>query len=181
MSRVGRKPIDVPLGVEVVLHTGVVSVSGPKGKLSLSVPGIITISRELNSLQLSVVGESRSSKAIHGLYRSLIQNTVTGVYSGFEKRLELSGVGYQCSIKAGKLELSVGFSKPVVLPIPTGINCVALDNTHLVVSGVDKQAVGQFAAHIRASRLPDPYKAKGVKYQGEFIRRKAGKAFGSGN
>ena len=180
MSRVGKKPIDIPGGVQIELAAGVVSASGPKGKLALNVPETIKVSREGNSLKVAVDGAGRTEKAMHGLYRSLLQNTVTGVQTGFEKRLELSGVGYQCVIKGKKLELSVGYSKPVVFDIPASILCVAPDNTHLVVSGVDKQAVGQFAAQVRATRVPDPYKAKGVKYQGEFIRRKAGKAFGSG-
>ena len=125
-------------------------------------------------------GTGRSERALHGLYRALVNNAVTGGHSGFEKRLELNGVGYQVQIKGTKLELSVGYSKPVAFDVPTGITVVLTDNTHLVVSGVDKQAVGQFAAQVRGSRVPDPYKAKGVKYAGEFIRRKAGKAFGAG-
>jgi large subunit ribosomal protein L6 len=110
----------------------------------------------------------------------LVNNTVAGVHTGFEKRLELNGVGYQAQLKGKNLELSVGYSKPVVFPVPTGITVTLPDNTHIVVTGADKQAVGQFSAQVRASRVPDPYKAKGVKYAGEFIRRKAGKAFGAG-
>lgn len=180
MSRIGKKPVEIPGGVQVDLVPGQLNANGPKGKLSLALPPQLSISREGNVLQVSVNGAGRRERALHGLYRSLIQNTVSGVHSGFEKRLELSGVGYQLAIKGKKLELSVGFSKPVVFDIPTGVTCIAPDNTHLVVTGVDKQAVGQFAAQVRATRIPDPYKAKGVKYQGEFIRRKAGKAFGSG-
>ncbi len=179
MSRVGKQPIQIPGGVQVELAGGALQASGPKGKLTLTLPEKLQVARNGSALKVTIAGESRSERALHGLYRSLIQNTVTGVLSGFEKRLELSGVGYQCAIKGKNLELSVGFSKPVVFEIPAGITCVAPDNTHLVVTGVDKQAVGQFAAQVRATRVPDPYKAKGVKYQGEFIRRKAGKAFGS--
>ena len=179
MSRVGKQPIEIPGGVQVELTGGALQASGPKGKLALTLPEILQVSRDGKFLKVAITGTGRSERALHGLYRSLIQNTVTGVLSGFEKRLELSGVGYQCAIKGKNLELSVGFSKPVVFAIPAGITCVAPDNTHLVVTGVDKQVVGQFAAQVRATRVPDPYKAKGVKYQGEFIRRKAGKAFGS--
>jgi len=132
------------------------------------------------TLNVLVNGTGRSERALHGLYRSLVNNAVVGVHVGFEKRLELNGVGYQVQLKGKKLELSVGYSKPVVFEVPTGITVTLPDNTHLVVTGVDKQAVGQFAAMVRASRVPDPYKAKGVKYAGEFIRRKAGKAFGAG-
>ncbi len=172
-------PVIVPAGVQVDLAVGQLSAKGPKGSLSLPLPAGINVARDASSLSVSVSGLGRSEKAMHGLYRALIQNTVTGVHQGFEKRLELSGVGYQCVIKGKKLELSVGYSKPVLFDIPTSITLTAPDNTHLVVAGADKQAVGQFAAQVRASRVPDPYKAKGVKYQGEFIRRKAGKAFGA--
>ena len=181
MSRVGNQPIVVPNGVVVEIQEGELLISGPKGRLSVSYPECVKIVRSSECLKVSVDVMSRVPKALHGLYRSLVQNSVTGVLVGFERRLELNGVGYQCVIKSGKLELSVGFSKPVVFDVPSGISCVTTDSTHLTVSGVDKQAVGQFAAHIRGARVPDPYKAKGVKYQGEFIRRKAGKAFGSGS
>ena len=180
MSRVGKKSVSVPSGVQFEHTAGVVKVAGPKGNLTLIVPELVKVDVESGVVRVSVEKSDRVSKAMHGLYRSLLQNAVTGVSVGFEKRLELSGVGYQCSVKSGVVELSVGFSKPVLLPIPKDINCLAPDNTHLVVTGVDRQAVGQFAAQLRGSRVPDPYKAKGVKYQGEVIKRKAGKAFGSG-
>ena len=180
MSRVGKKAIVVPAAVQLTVDGGVVTLSGPKGQLALAFPELVQVSVETGFVRVGVAGVDRVSKAMHGLYRSLLQNAVTGVTVGFERRLELSGVGYQCSIKSGAVELSVGYSKPVVLQIPKGINCTAPDSTHLVVGGVDRQVVGQFAAQLRSSRVPDPYKAKGVKYQGEVIKRKAGKAFGSG-
>ena len=180
MSRVGKMPVVVPGGVTVDLAAGQVSASGPKGKLSLSLHPAVSVAQDGAALKVSVNGTGRSERALHGLYRSLVNNAVTGVHTGFEKRLELNGVGYQCQLKGTRLELSVGYSKPVVFEVPIGIAVTCTDNTHLVVAGVDKQAVGQFAAKVRASRVPDPYKAKGVKYAGEFIRRKAGKAFGAG-
>lgn len=180
MSRVGKMPVVVPSGVTVDVVAGGISVSGPKGKLSLVLHPAVNVAKSGGSLCVSVNGSGRSERALHGLYRSLVNNTVIGVHTGFEKRLELNGVGYQVQLKGKRLELSVGYSKPIGFDVPPGITVAVPDSTHLVVSGVDKQAVGQFAAQIRASRVPDPYKAKGVKYAGEFIRRKAGKAFGAG-
>lgn len=180
MSRVGKMPIVVPSGVTVDVAVGQISASGPKGKLSISLHPVVSVARDGATLNVTVNGNGRSERSLHGLYRSLINNAVTGVHAGFEKRLELNGVGYQVQLKGKNLELSVGYSKPVVFEVPANISVTLPDNTHLVVSGVDKHAVGQFAARIRASRVPDPYKAKGVKYTGEVIRRKAGKAFGAG-
>lgn len=180
MSRVGKKIIDIPVGVQVDVSGDSVIAKGPQGSLALSLPSGVSVLLQASSLTVVSSGDDRKHKAIHGLYRSLLNNIVVGVHVGFEKRLELSGVGYQCVVKGKRLELSVGFSKPVIFDIPDGVTCVTPDSTHLVVSGLDKQSVGQFASQVRASRLPDPYKAKGVKYQGEFIRRKSGKAFGSG-
>ncbi|MBM3970339.1 MAG: 50S ribosomal protein L6 [Planctomycetes bacterium] len=180
MSRVGKMPVVIPNGVTVDVTAGQVCASGPKGKLSVPLHPVVSVAKEGTLLNVSVSGTGRSERALHGLYRALLNNAVTGVHSGFEKRLELNGVGYQVQLKGKKLELSVGYSKPVIFDVPSNITVSLPDNTHLVVSGVDKQAVGQFAAQVRASRVPDPYKAKGVKYAGEFIRRKAGKAFGAG-
>lgn len=173
-------PVIVPSGVNVDIASGQINASGPKGKLSLPLHPAVSVAKEGASLLVSVSGTGRSQRALHGLYRSLVNNAVIGVHAGFEKRLELNGVGYQVQLKGKNIELSVGYSKPVVFAVPVGITVSLPDNTHLVVTGVDKQAVGQFAAQVRASRVPDPYKAKGVKYAGEFIRRKAGKAFGAG-
>lgn len=180
MSRVGKMPVVVPSGVTVDVVAGQLSASGPKGKLALPLHPAVNVAKDGAALKVSVNGTGRSERALHGLYRSLVNNAVIGVHTGFEKRLELNGVGYQAQLKGKNLELSVGYSKPVVFAVPTGITVTLPDNTHIVVTGADKQAVGQFAAQVRASRVPDPYKAKGVKYAGEFIRRKAGKAFGAG-
>lgn len=173
-------PVVVPNGVTVVVAARELTASGPRGRLSVVLHPAVSVARDGNTLNVSVCGGGRSDRSLHGLYRSLVNNAVTGVHTGFEKRLELNGVGYQVQLKGKSLELSVGYSKPVVFEVPKELVVSVPDNTHLVVSGVDKQAVGQFAAQVRASRVPDPYKAKGVKYAGEFIRRKAGKAFGAG-
>lgn len=180
MSRVGKMPIIVPADVKVDIVDGQIYASGPKGKLSLALHPSVVVSKHGSTLRVSVVGCDSRVRALHGLFRSLVNNTVAGVHTGFEKRLELNGVGYQCQLKGQRLELSVGYSKPVIFDVPTGVSVTLPDNTHLVVFGVDKQLVGQFAAQVRASRVPDPYKAKGVKYAGELILRKAGKAFGAG-
>ena len=181
MSRIGKIPVIVPSGVTVDLMPNVVKVSGPKGVHSVVLHPVVSVAMNGSALVVSVTGNGRNERALHGLYRSLVNNAVTGVSVGFEKRLELNGVGYQVQLKGTRLELSVGYSKPVIFEVPIGIAVSVPDNTHLTVSGVDRQSVGQFAAKVRASRVPDPYKAKGVKYAGEFIRRKAGKAFGAGS
>ncbi len=180
MSRVGSRVVQIPSGIQVDVQARQVAVAGPRGKLELAIPIELNVEKKGQEVRVEVCSEGRRGRALHGLYRTLLVNLITGVQNGFEKRLELSGVGYQCAVKGKHLELSVGFSKPVVFEIPSGISCVPTDNTHLIVSGIDKQAVGQFAAKIHDARTPDPYKAKGVRYQGEVIRRKAGKAFGSG-
>ena len=181
MSRIGKIPVIVPSGVTVDLMPDAVKVSGPKGVHSVVLHPVVSVAMNGLALVVSVNGNGRNERALHGLYRSLVNNAVTGVSVGFEKRLELNGVGYQVQLKGTRLELSVGYSKPVIFEVPIGIAVSVPDNTHLTVSGVDRQSVGQFAAKVRASRVPDPYKAKGVKYAGEFIRRKAGKAFGAGS
>ena len=180
MSRIGKMPIVVPAGVEVELSNGCVSVVGRLGTMRLALHSCVAVLSSGDVLNVTVNGVGKVERSLHGLYRSLVNNAVIGVHSGFEKRLELNGVGYQVQIKGGQLELSVGYSKPVVFQVPKGINVAVLDSTHMVISGVDKHCVGQFAAQVRSARVPDPYKAKGVKYVGEFIRRKAGKAFGAG-
>lgn len=180
MSRIGKLPVIVPNGVKVECADGRLSVIGPRGSIWLVLHSCVSVVSDGNMLNVSVNGAGRTERALHGLYRSLVNNAVIGVYSGFEKRLELSGVGYQVQLKGKQLELSVGYSKPVVFQVPKGINVAVVDSTHMVISGVDKHSVGQFSAQVRSARVPDPYKAKGVKYAGEFIRRKAGKAFGAG-
>jgi large subunit ribosomal protein L6 len=181
MSRIGKKPIEIPGGVEVTLSGRDVSVKGPNGALQWQVPeGIsVTIDSDAKLLLVSRDAETRQGRAFHGLSRALINNMVVGVVTHFEKKLEIQGVGYQATLNNGELSLQVGFSHSVDLKVPAGVDCSLISPTLIVVKGCDKHAVGQFAANIRAVRPPEPYKGKGVRYQGEFVRRKAGKAFGS--
>lgn len=175
MSRKGKQPISLPKGVEVKIDGNMVSVKGPKGNLSQSVKDGIAVAVESSEVLVSVA-EGLSMANFHGLYRSLIQNMVTGVSSGFEKKLEMIGVGYRAAVKGAALELLVGLSHPVSFTIPEGIAVKVDRNTHISITGADRQQVGQFAATIRAVRPPEPYKGKGIRYSGEYVRRKAGKA-----
>lgn len=177
MSRVGKTPIPVPSNVTVAVNGGRFSVSGPGGKVEGNVPEGIEL--KLSGGQCSVTASQPANSAVHGLTRSLVANAVKGVQAGWEKKLELVGVGFQASLKGANLSLVVGFSHPVVIPIPVGIKCELPDSTHIIIKGVDRQVVGQVAANIRAVRPPEPYKGKGIKYSDEHVRRKAGKAFGS--
>ncbi len=182
MSRVGKKPIPVPDGVEIKLDGGTVTVKGKNGELSLNFHPNMSVSydQDAKQIQVSRPNDHSQNRALHGLTRSLINNMVLGVVTHYEKRLEIVGVGYQAFMDAGKLHLQVGFANTVALPLPDGLICELPDSTHIVVKSADKQAVGQFAAVVRKVRPPEPYKGKGIRYQGEFVRRKAGKAFGSG-
>ncbi len=181
MSRIGKKPIPVPDTVTVTVDGSDVSVKGPNGELSWGVPEGITVAYDGETKQVNVTRESdlRQARALHGLSRALINNMVTGVVTPFEKRLEIQGVGYQAVLVNDVLSLNVGFSHSVDMPVPEGVNCKLQSPTLIVVDSCDRQKVGQFAANIRAVRPPDPYKGKGIRYQGEFVRRKAGKAFGA--
>ena len=181
MSRIGKKPIDIPGGVEITLSGRDVSVKGPNGNLQWQVPEGISVAYDDGAKQLSVTrdSDSRQGRAFHGLSRALINNMVVGVVTLFEKRLEIQGVGYQATLNNGLLSLQVGFSHSVDLKVPAGVDCSLVSPTVVVVKGCDKHAVGQFAANIRAVRPPEPYKGKGIRYFGEHVRRKAGKAFGS--
>lgn len=182
MSRVGRKPIPVPEGVEVGISNGSVTVKGSNGELSWTYHPNITVAYASNTREITVSrpDDQRQNRALHGLTRSLINNMVIGVTTYFEKRLEIIGVGYNAVVDGTILQLQVGFANAVRLPIPERVICELSDNTHIVLKSADKQAVGQFAAEIRGVRPPEPYKGKGIRYQGEYIRRKAGKAFASG-
>lgn len=176
MSRIGKKPIIIPPEVKVEIKDKEVSASGPLGQVKVSLPPKVKIAMKDNVLELSVPKPDDSRQAAFwGLARSLVSNAVLGVKEGFGKTLEISGVGYKAALKGGVLALNIGFSHPVEVKIPAGLN-VAVDNNLIKIKGADKQSVGQFAAQIRARRRPDPYKAKGIKYEGEVIRRKAGKA-----
>jgi large subunit ribosomal protein L6 len=182
MSRIGRKPIPVPPAVKVSIADSKVEIEGPKGKLSFTHKPSIGVSFDQSSRQIVVTrqDDERTNRALHGLTRSLVANMVQGVTNGYTKRLEIVGVGYQAQLKkANTVALQVGYANQVVLEAPAGVSVTVPDATHVVISGPDKQAVGQFAAIVRDVRRPEPYKGKGIRYEGEFVRRKAGKAFGS--
>ncbi|MEY3176549.1 MAG: ribosomal protein [Planctomycetota bacterium] len=179
MSRIGKKPVSVPASVKVEVNGSRVSVKGPAGELFISVHPTMAVSAAPGSVTVSRPDDKRSSRALHGLTRSLIQNMVDGVVKPFEKKLEITGVGYNASLAAGKLTLQVGFANKITLVVPAGVKCEVPDATHVIVKSCDKQACGQFAAEIRSVRPPEPYKGKGIRYQDEHVRRKAGKAFGS--
>jgi len=177
MSRIGRLPIQIPAGVDVDLDGRAVTVKGPKGTLTHTVAEPIRIERaEDGSLQVSRPNDERQNRALHGLSRTLVANMVQGVTEGYTKVLEIVGTGYRVAAKGSDLEFSLGFSHPVLVKAPVGITFAVETPTRFSVSGIDKQKVGEVAANIRKLRKPDPYKGKGVRYQGEHIRRKAGKA-----
>lgn len=176
MSRIGRLPISVPAGVEVKVENNLVSVKGPKGTLEHTAPSPITVALEENIITVSRPNDERNSRALHGLTRTLIDNLIIGVTAGYEKKLEIVGTGYRVVAKGANLEFALGFSHPVVIEAPEGITLTVESPTKLSVSGIDKQQVGEVAANIRKLRKPDPYKGKGVRYAGEIIRRKVGKA-----
>jgi large subunit ribosomal protein L6 len=176
MSRIGRLPIPVPSGVDINIDGQAVSVKGPKGSLSLTVAEPIAVERQDGVLNVTRPNDEGKVRALHGLSRTLIANMVTGVTAGYSKTLEIVGVGYRVAAKGKDLEFSLGFSHPVVVTPPEGITFRVEVPTRFVVEGIDKQLVGETAARIRKLRKPDPYKAKGVRYQGEVIRRKVGKA-----
>ncbi len=176
MSRIGKKPVQIPAGVEVTVKDNNVAVKGSKGQLDFTFADVLSVSVEENEVIVSRANEERESRALHGLTRALIHNMVVGVSEGFTKTLELVGVGYRAQLKGDELNLSLGFSHPVVYKAPAGITFECPDQTHIKVTGIDKQQVGQVAAEIRGIRPPEPYKGKGVRYQDEHIRRKLGKA-----
>ena len=176
MSRIGKKPVQIPAGVEVAVDGSHVTVKGPQGQLELDVYKKLDVTVEDGVLTVSRPDDERETRARHGLTRALIQNMVTGVSEGYTKALELAGVGYRVQLKGTSLELSLGYSHPVIYDAPAGITFEVPDNTHINVKGIDKQQVGQVAAEIRGKRPPEPYKGKGIHYVGEHIHRKLGKA-----
>jgi large subunit ribosomal protein L6 len=177
MSRIGRLPIPVPAGVQVSIDGARVTVQGPKGTLEHTVAEPITVTKdEDGTLAVTRPNDERRSRALHGLTRTLIANMVTGVTEGYTKKLEIVGTGYRVAAKGTDLEFALGFSHPVVIPAPSGITFAVETPTRFSVTGIDKQQVGEVAANLRKLRKPDPYKGKGVRYEGEVIRRKAGKA-----
>jgi large subunit ribosomal protein L6 len=176
MSRIGRLPISVPNGVEVTIAGPQVTVKGPKGTLQHTVVSPISIEQDSGVLTVSRPDDSREARSRHGLTRTLVNNMVIGVTTGYEKKMEIAGVGYRVQAKGSDLEFALGFSHPVLVPAPAGIAFAVESPTRFSVSGIDKQQVGEVAANIRKLRKPDPYKGKGVRYAGEVIRRKVGKA-----
>ena len=175
MSRVGKSPISLPKGVETTIANGSITVKGPLGTLTQALSDTVTITKDGDVLQVAPVGESRNADAMSGTVRALVNNMVTGVTKGFEKKLNLVGVGYRAQAQGDKLNLSLGFSHPVVHAMPKGVKCETPAQTEILIKGIDKQQVGQVAAEIRRWRKPEPYKGKGIKYAGEYIFRKEGK------
>ena len=176
MSRIGRLPVPVPAGVDVSIDGRTVNVKGPKGQLDLTLPEPITVAQDDNVLQVSRPNDERESRARHGLTRSLINNMVVGVTEGYTKKLEIHGTGYRVTAKGSNLEFALGYSHSITVTAPEGISFAVENPTRFSVTGIDKQLVGEVSANIRKLRKPDPYKAKGVRYEGERIRRKVGKA-----
>ena len=175
MSRIGRRPIQLPSGVTVTIEPELVSVKGPKGELSERVPRDIEVAQDAETLLVSRPTDRGEHRALHGLTRSLVANMVQGVTAGYEKRLEIQGVGYRAQLKGKNLELAVGYSHPVPIPAPAGIEFEVPQPTRIVVKGISKQQVGEIAAIIRKQRPPEPYKGKGIRYEGEYVQRKVGK------
>jgi large subunit ribosomal protein L6 len=175
MSRIGRKPIPVPAGVTVAIEPELVTVNGPKGELRERIHRDITVAQEGEDLVVSRPTDRGEHRALHGLTRSLVANMVEGVTNGFEKRLEIQGVGYRAQLKGKDLELALGYSHPVPIKAPDGIEFEVPQPTRIVVRGISKQLVGETAANIRKQRKPEPYKGKGIRYEGEYVARKVGK------
>lgn len=176
MSRIGKMPIAVPAGVEVTIDGATVTVKGPKGELTRSFAEMLTISLNDGVLTVERPDDSREAKSLHGLTRTLLHNMVEGVSTGFSKKLQLVGVGYRAAKKGNDLEMQLGFSHPVLIECPENISFECPSQTEIIVSGISKEQVGQVAANIRKWRKPEPYKGKGIRYEGENVRRKAGKA-----
>ena len=177
MSRIGKKPVPVPSGVKVTVARGTVTVEGPKGRLDWQFRPEVTVVYDAGAKTVVVdrINDHRQSRALHGLTRALIQNMVVGVSQGYEKRLEIVGVGYIATVQNNELQLRVGLANELCKPIPAGLEVTCPDQQHVRVNGIDKQKVGQFAAEVRALRKPEPYKGKGIRYDGEAVRRKQGK------
>ncbi len=175
MSRIGKKPVPVPSGVEVTLSGQSVSVKGPKGTMSATLSNYVTVAQSDDGVLVQPVDKTQTARSFWGLSRTMVSNLITGVSDGFSKKLELQGVGYRAQMQGNALKLSLGFSHDVMYPVPAGISIETPSQTEVVVSGMDKQTVGQVAAEIRSYRKPEPYKGKGVRYEGEYVYRKEGK------
>ncbi len=176
MSRIGRLPITVPAGVDVTLDGTFITVTGPRGTLSRTLTDRITVEREDQRILVTRPSEDKTTKSLHGLTRSLVANMVEGVTNGYRKNLEITGVGYRAALQGTKLQLNLGYSHPIEIDPPAGIGFEVESPTKVAVVGIDKELVGRIAAQVRSTRKPEPYKGKGVRYAGEVIRRKAGKA-----
>jgi large subunit ribosomal protein L6 len=176
MSRIGKQPVVIPEGVDVTIDGQTVTAKGPKGELTRTFSKVLTIAQEGGEIIISRPDDSREAKSLHGLTRTLINNMVVGVHEGFSKKLQLVGVGYRAALKGGNLEMQLGYSHAVNVPAPEGITFEVPSQTEIIVRGASKEQVGQVAANIRAWRKPEPYKGKGIRYDGERVRRKLGKA-----
>jgi large subunit ribosomal protein L6 len=176
MSRIGKAPVPLAKGVKASVEAGVLRVEGPLGKVEHRVHPAVAVSVDGGSLQVTRSSDDRLSRSLHGLTRALAANMVEGVTKGYEKKLEIVGVGYIAAVQKNVLQLRVGFANELQVPIPAGLTVTCPDQTHVVIKGIDKHLVGQFAAEVRARRKPEPYKGKGIRYENEQIRRKAGKA-----
>jgi large subunit ribosomal protein L6 len=179
MSRIGKQPIVVPQGVKVAVQGAAVTVEGPKGKLAHTVPGNVSVTLEGNTLSVSRSSDQRPVRALHGLTRALLNNMVRGVKDGFERKLDIVGIGYRAQLQGRNLQLALGYSHPVIFPLPEGIQADVERQVSITLRGADKALLGQVAAQLRALRKPDPYKGKGIKYAEEHIRRKVGKKAGA--
>lgn len=180
MSRIGKQPIPIPGGVKVNIAGTTIKVEGPKGKLEIAHHPNMTVASDGKAVTVTRPDDARLNRALHGLTRALINNMVVGVSAGYEKKLKIEGVGFQAAMKGTAVELTVGYANRIVHTPPAGITVAVPDPTTIIVSGADKQKVGQFAAEVRASRKPEPYKGKGVRYETEVVRRKEGKSFAAG-
>ncbi|WCL55647.1 50S ribosomal protein L6 [Gimibacter soli] len=175
MSRIGKKPVEIPSGVTVSLNGTDLTVKGPKGELAMSFVPEVTVKHEDNSITVLPVNDTKRARSMWGMQRTMVSNLMTGVTQGYSRKLEINGVGYRAAMKGANLGLQLGFSHDVEFPVPQGIKIETPDQTTIIVSGIDKQLVGETAAKIREYRKPEPYKGKGIKYEGEYIFRKEGK------
>jgi large subunit ribosomal protein L6 len=180
MSRIGRKPVSIPQGVMVNIDGAVVRAEGPKGKLMQPVPAGLSAKLENNQLVISRSDDERKTRALHGLARALVANMVTGVKDGFERKLEIVGIGYRAQLQGRAIQLALGYSHPVIFPLPEGVTAEIDRQVSITLRGADKAVLGQTAAKLRALREPDPYKGKGIRYANEVVRRKVGKKAGAG-
>lgn len=176
MSRIGRKPVPFVKGIKIEVKNGLIKVSGPKGELTASVPPVITFEVGEHEVVVKRASDLKAHRALHGTWRAHLNNMVRGVSEGFHKKLEIVGVGYKAEVKGKKIQFALGYSHPILFAPPAGIKIEIPIPTNVLISGIDRQLVGQVAAKLRSFRPPEPYKGKGVKYEGEYIRRKAGKA-----